>query len=100
MTRPLASALPAPNVAPRPALATAEPVGDSASPEALARLEQAVAELKARALLPVLQRALLAMNANLHQEGAEAAIQALEIDERCVLAWHILAICREQAGDF
>jgi tetratricopeptide (TPR) repeat protein len=86
--------------APKRAPASSPLVGDSASPAALKRLNRAAAELKAQALPPILQQALRAMNSNRHKEAAEVALKALDIDERCGLAWHILAICREHAGDF
>lgn len=78
-------------------------VGDAASPTALARLTQALADLqalRAQATLPILRRALNAMRADRHAEGADLAMEALALDERCGLGWHILAICREKADDF
>jgi Flp pilus assembly protein TadD len=83
--------------APRPVGA---PVGDSAAPEVLARIDQAVSELKAYTILPLLQRAVAEIRADRHMEGGEFAMKALEIDERCALGWHLLAISREKAGDF
>ena len=77
--------------------------GDSASPSALTRLHQAIAELealRAQATLPVLQNALNAMRAQNHTLGGDLAMQALALDETCGVAWHILGICREQADDF
>ena len=76
------------------------PVGDSAAPEVLARIDQAVSELKAYTVLPLLQRAVNEIRADRHAEGGEFAIKALEIDERCSLGWHLLAISREKAGDY
>ncbi|MEO6339889.1 MAG: tetratricopeptide repeat protein [Caulobacteraceae bacterium] len=59
-----------------------------------------MADLKAQAVAPYLQQSLLDMRAERHVEGAEWALKALEINERCGLAWHLLAICREKAGDY
>ena len=73
---------------------------DSAPAKALARLNLAVTELKAQAVLPYLQRSVAELHADHHQESAQWAIQALEIDERCALGWQLLGISREQAGDF
>lgn len=87
-------ALPA---APRP---VAAPVGDSTAPEALARIDEAVRELKAYTVLPLLQRSVDEIRADRHIEAGELAMKALEIDERCALGWHLLAIAREKAGDF
>jgi tetratricopeptide (TPR) repeat protein len=78
----------------------APPVGDSAAPEVLARIDQAVSELKTYTILPLLQRAVSEIRADRHVEGGEFAMKALEIDERCSLGWHLLAISREKAGDF
>ena len=86
-----------------PRLAIAANMGDSASPAALARLQQAITDLgvlRREAALPILQEALAAMHADRHTEGAELALKALEVDEECGVGWHILAICREKAGDF
>jgi tetratricopeptide (TPR) repeat protein len=80
--------------------ASATSLGDSASANALTKLNQAMSELKAQATAPFLNQALADMRADRHQEGAEWALKALDIDERCGLGWHILAICREKAGDY
>jgi len=80
-----------------------ETMGDAASPEALRRLNQALLELqrlRAEAVLPLLQRAVAEMMADKPVEGAELAIEALKLDERCGVAWHVLAVCREKSDDF
>jgi tetratricopeptide (TPR) repeat protein len=90
-------ALPA---SPRVAGAT---MGDAASPQALLRLNQALLELqrlRTETLLPLLHQAVAAVRADRPQEGAELAIDALKMDERCGVAWHILAVCREKSDDF
>src|SRR4051812_27437074 len=78
----------------------ATPLGDSSSPDALKRLNEAMQDLKAQAVAPYLQQSLMDMRADRHIQGAEWALKALEIDERCGLGWHLLAICREKAGDY
>lgn len=87
----------APQAAPRP---VATPVGDFGSAEALARLDEAVKELKLHTILPLLHRAVACVRADQHKEASDLVLKALEIDERCAVAWHILAVCREKAGDF
>jgi tetratricopeptide (TPR) repeat protein len=92
-----ARALPA-----NPRLAAAT-MGDSASPQALMRLNQALLELqrlRTESLLPLLHQAVATMQAEKPVEAAELAIEALKMDERCGVAWHILAVCREKSDDF
>ena len=75
-------------------------MGDAASKAALERLNTAVGELKARTVKPYLRRAVDALGADDAQTATEATLKALEIDERSGLAWYLLAIAREKAGDF
>jgi tetratricopeptide (TPR) repeat protein len=95
------AALPIPDLAATPARArmAAGAAGESSSPTALDRLNDAMSALKAQAVLPFIRQSLTFMRADKHREGAEMALKALEIDERCGVAWHLLAICREKAGD-
>src|SRR5690349_5854581 len=80
--------------------AVAGTVGEAASREALAKIDAAVKELKAFAIQPLLNSAIAALNAGDHKKGEASALKALEQDERCGLAWYILAFAREKAGDF
>lgn len=75
-------------------------MGQAGSKEALARLALAMSELKAIAVKPLLDRAIQALNAERHQEGAEWAIKVLEKDETNGFGWYLLAIARERIGDF
>ncbi|MFZ5670081.1 MAG: tetratricopeptide repeat protein [Pseudomonadota bacterium] len=86
-------------VAARPRM-TASATGDSASGEALNRLDQAVRELKALSIEPLLQNAIAAIRAEDARAAGDWAIKALEIDERSGFGWYLLAIAREKAGDF
>jgi tetratricopeptide (TPR) repeat protein len=83
----------------RPRLADVD-MGDSTSHDSLERLNQAVAELRAVTAAPVLRRAVAAIEAEDATTAANLAIEVLGKDERNGLAWHILAIAREKAGDF
>jgi tetratricopeptide (TPR) repeat protein len=83
----------------RPRLADAD-MGDGASEAALSRLDQAVAELKTLTLAPLLHRAVAAIGRDDARAAAELAIQVLQQDERNGLAWHVLGVAREKAGDF
>jgi tetratricopeptide (TPR) repeat protein len=47
----------------------------------------------------LLQTALARLKESKTQEGADLALQALRIDERCARGWQVLAIAREQSGD-
>lgn len=79
---------------------TALPSGDAGSAAALRRLDSHLAGMKAAAVQPLLRKALAALRASRRDEAADLAAQALAIDAGCGLAWHVLAICREKAGDF
>ena len=74
--------------------------GESGSASALARLNAAIAELKALAVQPFLHAAIAALRAEKPQEAGEAALKALEQDERNGHAWYVLAIARDKLGDF
>ncbi|WP_411288437.1 tetratricopeptide repeat protein [Phenylobacterium sp.] len=75
-------------------------LGQAGSRDALTQLTAAMAELKAFAIQPLLNRAVAALQAEDHQTGGEWAIKALEMDERNGFGWYLLAIARERAGDF
>lgn len=74
--------------------------GDSASAEALARLEAAVKEIKALAAAPLLRRALSAVRSGDFKACADHCLKALQQDEENGIAWYLLAIAREKVGDF
>ena len=74
--------------------------GDAASPAALQRLEAAVSEVRQMAVAPLLQRAVAAISADDGEAATKLAINALEIDEKSGMAWYVLAIAREKAGDY
>ena len=80
----------------RPAASLA---GDSAGTAAIGRLGRIMAELKLEAIKPVLQQAIEAVRLDDWRGGGALAIQALEIDEQSGVAWWVLAICRDKAGD-
>jgi tetratricopeptide (TPR) repeat protein len=86
--------------APTPAGLTTGTLGEAGSRDALARLNEAMSELKAMAVQPMLQRAVDALRANDHRTADEWALKALGKDERNGFGWYLLAIAREQAGDF
>ena len=89
-----------PAAAPPAPSADAALAGDAASPAALAKLDGAIAELKALAVVPLLRRAVEALRADDPQRGGEWALKALQQDERSGMAWYVLAVARERAGDF
>jgi tetratricopeptide (TPR) repeat protein len=86
--------------APSAPAAHAQVAGNAASPAALAKLDGAIAELKALAVVPMLKRAVEALRADDPQRGGEWALKALQQDERSGMAWYVLAVARERAGDF
>ncbi|ALL13582.1 tetratricopeptide repeat protein [Caulobacter henricii] len=75
-------------------------MGDSASAEALARLDRAAKELKNRETARLLGEAIAAIHARDFQKADTLALAVLEKDERQGVAWHVLAIAREKNGDF
>ena len=84
-----------------PARAKLDGAPDPSSREtSLARLNAAVAELKAQACRPYVFHALAAFDAEDLDTAVEMLLKALDLDETCGPAWHLLAVCRERAGDF
>ena len=83
-----------------PALLADADMGDSASSAAVARLNQAVADLRAITIQPLLQRAVAAIGAGDYQGAADLALKALNRDAQSGFGWYLLAIAREKSGDF
>ena len=88
-----------PSTANRPRMADGA-TGDIMSHEVLSRLNLAVAELKGMKTTSLLRRASAALEVEDAKLAADLALEALNLDERCAPAWHVLAIAREKAGDF
>ena len=78
----------------------ASALGDSASTEALDRLNRAAQETKNVENAKALARAIQAVQLQDYAKADKLALKLLEKDERLGLAWHILAIAREKTGDF
>lgn len=80
-------------------------IGDAASPEAIRRLSKELAAndrgrlATQRKVIEKLKAALAAIRMNDYRRGAKRCLDALTLDERSGLAWHVLAICQEKAGD-
>jgi tetratricopeptide (TPR) repeat protein len=74
-------------------------LGQAGGATALGRLGDALGELKLLAVRPYLQRAIDALRGEETQAAAEAALKALEHDDRCGHAWWLLGIARDKAGD-
>ncbi len=94
MARPESSS----TASPSPAAASPAPAAPPQDPRA--RLAQAMAELKAQAVQPLLAEASVALQREQPHEAAPLLQRALEVDEDNSLAWHLLGICREKTGDF
>lgn len=75
-------------------------MGEAGGKDALARLNEALKELKAVAAAPLLKRSIDALNREDFANGGKWALKALEKDERNGVGWYLLAIARERAGDF
>ncbi len=74
--------------------------GKAGSNAALEKLNAAVAELKALALAPLLQRAIDAIRAEDAKTAYDCAVKALELDEHSGVGWYLLGIALERRGDF
>ena len=86
--------------APTPQALTSDAVGEAGSAAALAKLNAAVAELKAMAIAPMLKRAIDAIRAEDPKSAYDWAVKALDQDEHSGLGWYLLGIALERAGDF
>ena len=79
--------------------------GDSASPEAIRRLSRELASsdrgrlATQKKVIGKLKAAVAAVRMHDYQLGAKRCLDALALDERSGLAWHVLAICQEKSGD-
>src|SRR5579859_731690 len=94
-----ASAQIAPSAAPAAPQRLPDGFADAAAPEALTRLNLAIVELKAIKTAPLLRRATAALAIKDWKLAADLALEALSLDERIGLAWHVLAIARDKVGD-
>lgn len=74
--------------------------GAAGSPEAMRRLGDALAQLKQVNIEPMLRKAVAALRAEDAKTAADWSLKALQLDERCGMAWYCLAIAREKSGDF
>ncbi|HEY3798930.1 MAG TPA: tetratricopeptide repeat protein, partial [Caulobacteraceae bacterium] len=72
----------------------------ASSPAGLKRLETAIAELRALSVMPMLRRAIDALRAEDVKAGCDWALKALNQDANSGMAWYVLAVAREKAGDF
>lgn len=75
-------------------------MGSSASAEGLNILQRSLEAQKTLRLSGILERALAEIKAHRPEKAADLAIEALGLDERCGIGWHILAIAQEGRGDF
>jgi len=78
----------------------ADELGQAGSKDALARLNAAMAEIKALAVAPFIQRAVDSIRVDDAQAATEWSLKALEQDDQSGLGWYTLGIAREKAGDF
>ncbi|HEY2709839.1 MAG TPA: tetratricopeptide repeat protein [Caulobacteraceae bacterium] len=79
---------------------TPPPAGQDAGGASLAKLDGALAELKALAIVPMLRRAIDALHQEDAATGSEWALKALGQDPESGMAWYTLAVAREKAGDY
>lgn len=80
--------------------ASANLMGSASSADAILRLQEELAAQKALRIRPLLESAVEAIKSHRPEKAADLALEALQLDERCGLGWHILAIAQEARGDF
>jgi tetratricopeptide (TPR) repeat protein len=86
--------------APSPVRMAGSTLGEAGSGQALARLTEALADLKALSVEPMLQRAVNAIQAEDWKTAGEWASKALEKDRDNGFGWYLMGIIRERIGDF
>lgn len=86
--------------APSPPRLAGDAMGQAGSRDTLTQLTRAMAELKAIAVQPLLDRAVDAIRAEDWTAAGDWIQQALEKDERSGFGWYLMAIVRERLGDF
>lgn len=74
-------------------------LGDSGSSAALDALMEATRYITEVRLLTLLKDALVLVQKSDYETATQKTLEALRINEKCGTAWHILAVCREKAGD-
>ena len=76
------------------------PIGDAASREALARIQDEVSSMKAmRTALRHVKKGLIYANDNKFKEAEACALQAIKYDQGILYSWHLLGIARDKLGD-
>jgi len=101
----LSIAFEAPAALPGMARAADAAAGDAASPEAMGRLSRVLArdsgkaKKQARTALAQLKAAVADLRVHDYEGASKKALKALEADSAHGVAWHVLAIAREKAGD-
>ena len=75
-------------------------MGSSASVDALKVLKDSLEHQKSLKLVGILEEAIAAIRTHRPDKAADLAIEALHLDEKCGIGWHVLAIAQEVRGDF
>lgn len=86
--------------APSPPRLAGDATGQAGSRDALAQLTLAMADLKAMAIQPILQRAVDAIHAEDWKTAHEWVVKALKKDGKSGFGWYLMAIVRERVGNF
>ena len=74
--------------------------GDNTSKQSLAHLADSLRWVKDEVVQQYLIKASADLNKSKHDRAEKWALKALSVDEKSGISWHILAVCREMAGDF
>jgi tetratricopeptide (TPR) repeat protein len=78
---------------------TANPVGDSASQAAMARLALAMKEMKRQGVQPALDQAVAALKRRDWAGGRDWCLRVLAVDDSNGIAWWMLGISRDKLND-
>ena len=93
----MAPARPSPAAGATPSSVRALDATTGADP--MRKLNVALAELKAEAILPLLAAAMEALNTGALPEALQITTQVLEAEPGSGVGWHVMALCHERSGD-
>ncbi|RYG86670.1 MAG: tetratricopeptide repeat protein [Alphaproteobacteria bacterium] len=79
-------------------LSVSDTAGDAASSTSLGQIKKGLTGSAAKKSIKLMRGSVAALAQRDYRRGAELALEALKLDEKLGLAWHLLAISREKSG--